>query len=336
MSGIYTYTQCSEAEFEKCARALEPVSIPIEQTPQWGAFDDSLPERTFLGSFRYDDGDRLVALASATHYKQKGRNWIWIKHGPLFAVEPNTETIKKMCSTFKEQFASVGGIKPLFIRLSSPHKVSSLVIPFEHTMYDETVIVDLTKTEDEIMAEMSQGGRQGLRKAVKANVEVKEIDPSHYGSFTKELYPILADTASRSNFGVHQSHIYESMLKTLQPYVRLYVAYVDGTPEAWAITTEYSKNGLYYYGASSLRARDTHAPYMLHWEIIKTMKNRGNKTYDFMGIAGKNYASLANVTTFKLKFSKNIVKVRQAYDLPLQKSKYTLLSLAIKTKRKLA
>ena len=125
------------------------------------------------------------------------------------------------------------------------------------------------------------------------------------------------------------------MLEQLQPYVRLYVASVANKPLAWAITTEFNDRALYYYGASNLEARDTHAPYLLHWEIIKSMKTRGIKEYDLMGIAGKNYPSLANVSTFKLKFSKNIVDVPEAYDLPLQPLKYTLLATAIKAKRKL-
>ena len=331
-SKTFNYTRLDDSQFEDLKTAIQPVLIPLEQSPIWGGFDDSLPEREFLGSFRYDEDERLIAIASATLYKQKGRNWIWIKHGPIYATEPNTDTVKKMCSTLKAQFSSVNGTSPLFIRLSSPSKVSPLVLPFEHTMYDETVVIDLTKSEDEIMSEMSQGGRQGVRRATKAGVEVKEVTDT--SNFAEQLYPILSETASRSKFGVHPASLYESMLSNLGSNTRLYAAYVKNKPVAWAITTEYNSQALYYYGASNLEARDTYAPYLLHWEIIKAMKDRGNKTYDFMGIAGKNYPSLANVTTFKLKFSKDIVKVRQAYDLPLNPLKYKALSLAIKIKRK--
>ncbi len=335
MSRIYTYTQCSDSEFEECAQALEPVSIPIEQTPKWGTFDDSLPERTFLGSFRYDDDDRLVALASATLYQQKGRDWIWIKHGPLFAVEPNTETIKKMCSTLKEQFSFVNSIKPLFMRLSSPHKVGPLVMPFEHTMYDETVVVDLTKTKDEILAEMSQGGRRGIRKAEKENLDVHEYSGDEASQiFRSFCYQILEETASRDGFGAHPANLYTTLLEKLSDYAKLYVIKKGAQVLAWAVTTEYGSQALYYYGGSTQQARELHAPYLLHWEIMKAMKYRDNKTYDFMGIAGKHYPSLANVTQFKLKFSKNIIKVRPTYDLPLQRTRYKLLSLALKTKRK--
>lgn len=335
MSSTYTFKKIDSAEFSKLQKAILPITIPIEQSPVWGEFDDSLPERTFLGTFSYLDGERYVALASATLYRQKGRDWIWIKHGPIYAHEPNTDMIKKMCSTLKQQFSEVDGVKPVFIRLSSTNKVKPLVAPFEHTMYDQTVVIDLTKTEEELLADMSQSGRQGVRRAGKADVVINEVAPENYSKFKTDLYPILAETASRSKFGVHPAGLYEAMLEKLQPHVRLYEAKVQNKPVAWALTTEFGGQGLYYYGASNLEARDTYAPYLLHWQIIKAMKERGNKTYDFMGIAGKNYPSLANVTTFKLKFSKNITDVRPAYDLPLQPAKYKLLASAIKLRRKL-
>jgi len=335
MSAALSYQQVDENEFQKLQKALSPVIVPIEQSPTWGEFDDALPERTFLGTYRYDDGGRFVALASATLYSQKGRDWIWIKHGPLFAHEPNTEMIKKMCSTLKQQFASVKNARPVFVRLSSPNKVKPLVSPFEHTMYDQTVAIDLTKTKEELLAEMSQSGRRSLRKAQTQNIEVHVYNGfDAVDEFKRNCYSILKETALRDRFGVHPENLYLRMLEVLSEYATLYTASHKNSVIAWAITTEYAGTSLYYYGASNIEARDTHAPYLLHWEIIKAMKERSNRTYDFMGIAGKNYPSLANVTTFKLKFSKNVTDIKSAYDLPLRPAKYKLLSVAIKLRRK--
>ena len=124
------------------------------------------------------------------------------------------------------------------------------------------------------------------------------------------------------------------MLRKLPKHTRLYVAENDGSVIAWALTTEYDNQAMYYYGGSNSEAHRTSAAYLLHWEIIKAMKQRHNLTYDFMGIAGKNFESLKNVTQFKIKFSKNIVDVPFTYDLPLQKAKYRLLSVSIKAKRR--
>ena len=136
--------------------------------------------------------------------------------------------------------------------------------------------------------------------------------------FEKECYPILKETGERDGFGIHPLRLYTSMLETLGENARLYVAKVDGKVEAWAITTEYRNQAMYYYGGGSAKARNLDAAYLLHWEIMMQMKQRGNLTDDFMGIDGKHYSGLKNVTQFKIKFSKNIVQVPVTYDIPLQ------------------
>lgn len=332
----YTFTKLTETEFLKYQTALLPVVIPLEQSLVWGEFNNSVEGREFLGSFSYSDSSgRFVALASATLYHERGRDWIWIKHGPLFASTPNTNVIKNLCSTLQRQFQSIIGSQPVFIRLSVTQKESPLQLPFEHTMYDETVVVELEKTEDELFAGMSQSGRQGVRKADKAEIKVVEIISDRVSVFTKKCYPILKETSDRNGFGIHPLSLYITMLENLPNNTRLYAALHNKEVEAWAIITEYNGQAMYYYGASSAKARETFATYALHWEIMKTMKEHGNKTYDFMGIAGKNYEALKNVTQFKIKFSKNIVSIPLTFDLPLHPIKYRALTLAIKAKRKL-
>lgn len=335
MDTLINIEKISQSEFESLQKSLRPAIVPLEQSPIWGQFDDSNPGRSFLGSYKFTDKNGLLlAVGSATLYKQKGRDWIWFKHGPVFASIPNSEIVQKMCSALKEYFSSVDNLNPVFIRLSMPTKSSPLRLPFEHTMYDQTVIVDLTLSEDEILAGMSQSGRRGVRSSAKSNVVVEEITKDSSRYFKEHCYPILKETGARDGFGIHPLSLYTSMLDELGKIARLYVAKSGSKVLAWAITTEYNSQAMYYYGGSSAEARDTFAAYGLHFEIIKDMKSRGNKTYDFMGIAGKNFEALKNVTQFKIKFSKNIVDVPFTYDLPLQPAKYKLLSISIKAKRR--
>lgn len=336
MSDIFEIKKLNSEAFLKYKKALAPVVIPIEQTPEWGAFNDSVKSRDFIGSFAYNNSDgTLVAIASATLYHERGRDWIWIKHGPLFAAAPNTDVIKKMCATLKQQFQSIESSKPLFIRLSLPNKVAPLRLPFEHTMYDETVILDLKKDEAELLSDMNQSGRRGIRKAEKAGVVIEEATKNVAQVFEEKCYPILKETGDRDGFGIHPLSLYVNMIEKLPKLTRLYVAKEDDKVIAWALTTEYDNQSMYYYGGSNRTAHETSAAYLLHWEIIKAMKQRGNLTYDFMGIAGEHFKSLAKVTQFKLKFSKEITKVAPTFDLPLQPKKYALLSAVLKIKRKL-
>lgn len=328
----FSYQPVDDADFEIYRKALLPLPTPIEQTLLWGAFNDSLPGRRFLGSFCYkDNDDKFIALASATLYEERGRTWIWIKHGPLFAHVPNTETIGRMCEVLKAQFADTGAT---FIRLSLPTSPNEqALMPFEHTMYDQTVIVPLDQTEEAILAGMSKSGRRSLRNAQKQSIVVNEVAEKRTKVFEEHCYPILKETAKRDGFGIHPINLYISMLEALGDHARLYTASIDDNVEAWAITTEYNGQSMYYYGGSSALARTTDAAYKLHWEIMMAMKARGNTTYDLMGIAGKHYLGLQNVTQFKIKFSKNIVSVPITYDLPLKPFMYRLLALAVKLKR---
>ncbi len=335
MDTSITIEEVSHGEFASLEKSLLPSITPLEQSPAWGKFDDSNPGRKFLGSFKFcDDKGLLIAIGSATLYTQKGRDWIWFKHGPIFATVPGSDVVQEMCSALKKHFSSVNNTKPVFIRLTMPTKSPSLKLPFEHTMYDQTVIVDLTLSEAEVLSGMSQSGRRGVRASAKSNVVVEEVIDDRSKYFKEHCYPILKETGDRDGFGIHPLSLYTSMLEELGQVARLYVAKDKSKVLAWAITTEYNSQAMYYYGGSSAEARDTFAAYALHFEIIKDMRTRGNKTYDFMGIAGKNFESLKNVTQFKIKFSKNIVDVPFTYDLPLQPVKYKLLSLSIKAKRR--
>ncbi len=336
MDTLIKIEKISADEFNSLQKSLLPAIVPLEQSPIWGKFDDSNPGRDFLGSYKFTDKNGLlIAIGSGTLYKQKGRDWIWFKHGPVFAKVPNTEVVDSICNSLKNYFSEVDNVKPIFIRLSMPTKSSLLKLPFEHTMYDQTIIVDLTLSEDKILAGMSQSGRRGVRSSLKSSVKIEEIDSERSKYFKEHCYPILKETGARDNFGIHPISLYTSMLDGLGDIARLYVATNDSKVLAWAITTEYNSQSMYYYGGSSAEARDTFAAYGLHFEIIKDMKSRGNKTYDFMGIAGKNFGSLKNVTQFKIKFSKNIVDIPFTYDLPIQSAKYKLLSVSIKAKRRL-
>jgi hypothetical protein len=84
MSNIFEIEKLDSKTFSRYQKALSPLVVPIEQSLQWGEFDNAIKNRSFLGSFAYKNSDgTFIALASATLYHERGRDWIWIKHGPL-------------------------------------------------------------------------------------------------------------------------------------------------------------------------------------------------------------------------------------------------------------
>lgn len=336
MSEKYQISSINRAEFERYTEAIKPVVTPIEQSPLWAGFESKISGREPLGAFKVMHRGRLVAIFSATLYKNRGRDWVWIKHGPLFASVPTSQIVQQVCSGLKSYFSRVRNVSPVFIRLSSPTKITGLKEPFEHTMYDQTVVVDLTKDQEELFLSFSQSVRQAVKKARRLKVEINELSKAEaVKNFDKHHYLILTETAKRAGFKVHPASLYKKMLEELWPNARLYEARYNDKVVAWAIVTEYQDTATYYYSASNQAARESEAQYLLQWQIITDLRARGLLRYDLMGIAGKHSPHLASVTGFKKKFAKNSIDVPQTYDLLIKPLAYYLITAGIKLRRRL-
>lgn len=160
---------------------------------------------------------------------------------------------------------------------------------------DHTLILDLTKSENEILAQMKPKGRYNIKLAEKKGVTIREVRASAIATF----HQILTETTSRDGFHGHNQEFYENMMKSLSgqalrnsppaathpPTACLYFAEYEGKVIAGALNTNYKDTATYYYGASSNNYRNVMAPYLLHWHAIKEAKAAGYKFYDFFGIA---------------------------------------------------
>ena len=165
-------------------------------------------------------------------------------------------------------------------------------------------------------------------------VEIRHIPKEEWKEiFATQLFPIMQETAERGGFQSFDSNYYETLLAVLGDRLNLLVAYRDGVPLSWLITTEYRKYSVYYFAGSTHEARTTFAPYLLLWEAFKMLKASGNTACGLTGIESENYPSLANVTAFKKNFSKNIVTVPTTYDIPLSRQRYALVASLLHARR---
>jgi lipid II:glycine glycyltransferase (peptidoglycan interpeptide bridge formation enzyme) len=323
------------AEYREAAEKANK-TLPIEQAPPWLEFDAKLAGRQALGLFAFqpEKSNQPLAIFAMTKYMQPRYKMIWIKHGPTWLKSPNSSDISSFINELK-RFGKAQAPEVTFIRLNLPEKPGRHARPSMHkVMYDRTVIIDLTKNDEDRLADMTQGGRRALRKAWQAKLTTKEITDINQTNFA-ELYNILEETAARDRFGVHPKNLYLTMLESLGKYARLFVIYQNKQPLAWAIVTVYNQRAVYYYGASSAQARDLNAPYQLHWDIMQILKKEGAKAYDFMGIASEGHEHLKNVSVFKEKFSRSTSDVPPSYDLVLQAGRYKLLGILRKTRQKI-
>ncbi|MDD3302608.1 MAG: peptidoglycan bridge formation glycyltransferase FemA/FemB family protein [Candidatus Gracilibacteria bacterium] len=177
-----------------------------------------------------------------------------------------------------------------------------------------TTLIDLSKKEKQILDEMKPKGRYNIKIAEKKEIEVIEVDKN-----TKNIevfYNLMQETTTRDNFSGNKIDYYKIFLQTIKNS-SLLIAYKDNTPISAGIFIFDKELSIYYYGASTNNKeyRNMMSPYLLQWTAIKKAKSIDSKYYDFLGIAspGEKNSSLAGVTDFKLKLSKDIINISDSY-----------------------
>jgi lipid II:glycine glycyltransferase (peptidoglycan interpeptide bridge formation enzyme) len=176
-----------------------------------------------------------------------------------------------------------------------------------------TQILDLIKSEDELLAKMRPKTRYNIRLAAKKGVQVSL-------QLFNEFYNLLRQTAERQKIKLHPKKYY----KKLAEFNEIYIAYCNDAPIAGAMINFYKDTATYLHGGSSDWHKNLMAPYLLHWEIIKAAKARQMKYYDWWGVDEKRWPG---ITRFKKGFGGEGVCSPGTYDLQINKALYWLYEL---------
>lgn len=329
-----THSLLDRSGFEALAAGHPDVVIPIEQSPDWIAFEEALGRHP-LGIWVYrDDAGRPVATASFIHVRRRFRESVVVVNGPVWFTDRTPVAERALMRTVRQQFLDHPAVDPLYVRMQVATLQDPAAGPIEHGWYEREIVVDLMPAEADILKGFRPNARNSIRRAERNGITVRHIPQEEWTSvFATQLFPIMQETAERDGFRSFESSYYETLLAVLSDRLRLLVAYRDGTPLSWLITTEYRGHSVYYFAGSTHEARSTFAPYLLLWEAFKVLKAAGNTACGLTGIVSENYPSLANVTTFKRNFSKNVVVVPTTYDIPLHPLRYAAVVSALRGRR---
>lgn len=197
-----------------------------------------------------------------------------------------------------------------------------------------TAVIDLEKTEEEILANMKPKGRYNIKLATKKWVVSEIVEKTEEN--IKKYYNLMLETTSRDNFSWNSLQYYSDFLNNLDNS-KLILASIDWVVIAGGIFVFDSETSIYYYWASTSKKeyRNLMAPYLVQWEAIKYAKSINSKIYDFLWVAwpDEKNSELAWVTDFKKKLTKDIRKVSNSYIFINKKIKYFIINTLRKLKR---
>ncbi len=203
----------------------------------------------------------------------------------------------------------------------------------------QSLILDISKSEEDILSQMHQKTRYNIRLAEKKGVkirisnDIKDVDL---------FWELAKDTSSRSEFHFHSKQYYQKMVEILgKKYniLDLIVGEYDNKALVVLIILYYQNQAIYLHGASSNKNRNLMAPYLAQWKAILEAKKRNCKEYDFWGISPLKRESRNSkfeirnldhpwngITKFKLGFAPNgkYIEYPDAQDVVYQKTVYNL------------
>jgi len=147
-----------------------------------------------------------------------------------------------------------------------------------------TILVNLSGSEDDILARMKPKCRYNIRLAEKKQVTVRTWDN------IDEFHRMMTVTGDRDAFGVHSREYYELGYYFLHGsgLAELLVAEYEGKPLAALMVCARGGYSWYLYGASTNEERNRMPAYLLQWEAMRWAKRRGAEVYDLWGIPDEN------------------------------------------------
>ena len=351
---------CDDANWNKIVEAFPEANFL--QSPMYGEMNEILGEKVI--TIEDYDGNTPKSYALTIVRNAKRGRYLEIPCGPLL----NWDNRKLVKDTFEKIAEVARAEKCVFVRVR-PQMIcneKNLKILRDlglkkspmHLAAEHTVIVDLRKTTDEILAGMRRQTRYEVRRAMKLGIKVKKGNSEE---LFREFRKVQADTAKRQGFVPPSLKVLLAEREAFGEQIEIYVAktasggdakmkaadnsdagvkeapndFPQNAAIAYGLIIKDGKEADYYEAASTQLNRKLPGAYALLWQAMQDLKEEGYARFNLWGIApaGQPNHRYAGVTTFKTGFGGDVVEFVPAHDLVINPIGY-LRNLAVETVRR--
>ncbi|UQN05993.1 peptidoglycan bridge formation glycyltransferase FemA/FemB family protein [Deinococcus sp. QL22] len=322
--------------------------LTLEETTDARVYDDavsSLPITSALQGWGYGEARRVLGQTPVRYLiKAEGRtvgavqllrkrlvpgfSTLYAPRGPalesLDLLPAVAEALRKVA---KPTDALLKIEPPLPIPADDSVSVPEAYGPFrraETEQPEHTIIADLTRTEEQMFADLHSMARRNVRAAHKLGVVAGRDDDF------EAFWEIFTATNERAKLGAFPRAYYEAMLREGNAYggeAYIVLSRHEGKALAGGFFLGMGKGAYYLFGGSVRDDRvgengeprkDAKAPDAFYWNAMLDAKQRGYELFDFWGIPRQLDEEKHSFGVFKmkLKFSEQRVWY-PAYDLNL-------------------
>jgi lipid II:glycine glycyltransferase (peptidoglycan interpeptide bridge formation enzyme) len=192
----------------------------------------------------------------------------------------------------------------------------------DQVQFRNTVVLDLSLEESELLDRMKQKARYNVRLAERKGVTVRMGSVADIPT----LYRMYAETSLRDGFVIRSEEYYRAAWASFlrpygkhnQPSAEALVAEVQGQPIAAILVYYFARQAYYLYGMSAAAHRDKMPNHLLQWEAIRRSRQHGCTVYDLWGAPDQfdEADPMWGVYRFKEGLGGEVVRTVGAWDFP--------------------
>lgn len=231
--------------------------------------------------------------------------YAYLPRGPMVAAKRECELLAALAEATRQEGPVVAlAVEPETATIDTPaawRRAQTSVLPAE------TILLDLTQSEDALLGSMAKKCRQYIRGSAH-HIEIRQVEGS---AAVDLLLPIYHETARRAGFGLHSDAYYHDAFRLLGEHGSVLFAYSERTPVAFLSLAQSRTTAFELYGGVTATGQRLRANYALKWHAIRACRDAGVTRYDFGGLIP------GGVTTFKQLWSPGTTTFAGTFEVPL-------------------
>lgn len=196
----------------------------------------------------------------------------------------------------------------------------------DQIQFRNTVLIDLSASEDELLKRMKQKTRYNIRLAGRKGVAVRAGAMDDLSM----LYKMYAETSVRDGFVIRDESYYRTVWESFikKGMAEPLIAEVDGKPVAALMLFWFAGRAYYIYGMSRGVHREKMPTYLLQWEAMRRARAAGCVAYDLWGAPDifDESDSMWGVFRFKQGLGGQVLRTLGAWDFTPRPFMYKLYS----------
>jgi serine/alanine adding enzyme len=298
------------------------------QTKTWGDFKSrwGWEPRRFV--YELKDGRKVAAQWLVRLVPMQGEVWYCPKGPGVTSAADFAEVVKQT------RAAGWGGVLARFESEVLDDEVDAaklrglgLVRANRDPGSKSTIFVDLSGGEEAVLASFNQTARRNIRKAAAAGVTVEPAEATDANLRT--MFELMKTTEARAKYGLRPEAYFKDYwaAQAAAGQGQLFFARHEGDVLAGVFATFVGRRAWYKDGGSFDLKRELQAPYLIQWEVMRWLMERGITNYDLVGSPNRDEIgdatnSRSGLYEFKRKFNPDVTEFAGCWDLPLSELKY--------------